>query len=698
MTASTAYIPINELTEADAKQELASLSKDIAYHDFLYFNKAAPEIPDYDYDQLVKRNKDIEQAFPHLKRVDSPSLRVGATPSPEFQKVRHSVPMLSLDNAFSFDDVISFLSRAKRFLNMPEDTEIPFLAEPKIDGLSASLIYQNGQLILGTTRGDGVEGENITANLRTVRGIPLRLQGTDIPENVEIRGEVYLAKSDFQKVNLEREKNNQQPFANPRNAAAGSLRQLDPKVTASRPLKFFAYALNALSGLYLKTQEDLLKQLEEYGFSVNPHHQYCKTEKDLQLYFKRMNDKRNKLDYDIDGLVYKINDLSLQRRLGSVGKAPRHSIAHKFMAEQCETVVEDIQIQIGRTGVLTPVAHLRPVNVGGVMVARATLHNEQEILRKDIRIGDHVIIQRAGDVIPQVVKVLPHKRLENSFGYAFPTECPSCGSRVVQKENQVAKKCPNGFNCKAQAIQRLCHFISRDAFDIDGLGARNIEKFYEAHLVTSPVDLFTLQQRDEKSLKPLHIQDGWGAQSVANLFQAISARRTISFDRFIYALGIPQIGLLTARVLANFYLTPENLLFDAKNLIDQEAEIYKKLLNQDGFGHSILEEISDFFNDDVNQDVFQQLASILTIIPYEAPQSSGKLSGKIVVFTGSLNKMSRAEAKDIAERLGAKVGSAISKNTDLVVMGAESGSKLRVAQTLGIQVVDEAAWLSIIKE
>ncbi|PIZ33378.1 MAG: DNA ligase (NAD(+)) LigA [Alphaproteobacteria bacterium CG_4_10_14_0_8_um_filter_37_21] len=698
MTARTAYIPINDLTETDAQEELASLSKDIAYHDFLYFNKAAPEIPDYDYDQLVKRNKEIEQAFPHLKRVDSPSMRVGATPSPEFQKVRHSVPMLSLDNAFSFADVVNFVNRANRFLNMPEDTEIPFVAEPKIDGLSASLIYQNGQLILGTTRGDGVEGENITANLRTVRGIPLRLQGTNIPENLEIRGEVYLAKSDFQKVNLEREKNNQQPFSNPRNAAAGSLRQLDPKVTASRPLKFFAYALNALSGLYLKTQEDILKQLEEFGFSVNPHHQFCKAKKDLQLYFKRMNDKRNKLDYDIDGLVYKINDLNLQKRLGSVGKAPRHSIAHKFMAEQCETVVEDIQIQIGRTGVLTPVAHLKPVNVGGVMVARATLHNEQEIIRKDIRIDDHVIVQRAGDVIPQVVKVLPHKRLENSFVYVFPTQCPSCKSSIVQKANQVAKKCPNGFKCKAQAIQRLSHFISRDAFDIDGLGTRNIEKFYEAHLVTSPVDLFTLQKRDAKSLKPLRIQEGWGVQSVTNLFDAIRARRTISFDRFIYALGIPQIGLLTARVLATFYTTPENLLFDAKNLVDKQTQSYQKLLNQDGFGHSILEEIADFFNDDVNQDLFQQLASLLTITHYEAPQSNGKLKGKIIVFTGSLKNMSRAEAKDIAERLGAKVGSAISKNTDLVVMGAESGSKLRAAQTLGIQVVDEAAWLTIIKE
>lgn len=697
MTANTAYIPINELTESDAMQELASLAKDIAYHDFLYFNKAAPEISDYDYDQLVKRNKEIEQTFPHLKRIDSPSLRVGATPSPEFQKVRHSVPMLSLDNAFSFDDIVNFLNRANRFLNMPEDTEIPLIAEPKIDGLSASLIYQNGQLILGTTRGDGVEGENITANLRTVRGIPLRLQGVNIPENVEIRGEIYLAKSDFQKVNFEREKNNQQLFANPRNAAAGSLRQLDPKITASRPLKFFAYALNALSGLYLKTQEDVLKQLEEFGFSVNPYHQYCKSLKDLKSYFRRMNEARNKLDYDIDGLVYKINDLSLQKRLGSVGKAPRHSIAHKFMAEQSETIVEDIQIQIGRTGVLTPVAHLKPVNVGGVMVARATLHNEQEILRKDIRIGDHVIIQRAGDVIPQIVKSLPHKRSEDSWGYAFPLECPSCGSQVVQKENQVAKKCPNGFNCKAQAIQRLSHFISRDAFDIDGLGERNIEKFYEAHLVTSPVDLFTLQKRDEKSLKPLHIQDGWGTQSVTNLFNAINARRRISFDRFIYALGIPQVGLLTARVLATFYVTPENFLFDAKKLGDHQTNSYQKLLNQDGFGKSILEEISDFFNDDENQNLFQQLASILTITPYDAPQSSGKLNGKIIVFTGSLKNMSRAEAKDIAERLGAKVGSAISKNTDLVVMGTESGSKLRTAQTLGIQVIDEAAWLSIIQ-
>ncbi|MDP2194238.1 MAG: NAD-dependent DNA ligase LigA, partial [Alphaproteobacteria bacterium] len=492
-------------------------------------------------------------------------------------------------------------------------------------------------------------------------------------------------------------KNNEQPFANPRNAAAGSLRQLDPKITAMRPLRFFAYSMSALSGLDLRTQEEILKQLEAYGFSVNPHTQLCQNIKDVQHYFKRMQNERQKLDYEIDGLVYKINSLKLQKRLGSVGRAPRHSIAHKFMAEQSHTVIEDINIQVGRTGVLTPVAHLKPVRIGGVMVARASLHNAQEIIRKDIRVGDTVVIQRAGDVIPQVVQVLVDQRPKNAFAFAFPQTCPSCGAEVVQKNDQVAIYCPNAFECRAQAVQRLSHFISRDAFDIEGLGAKMVEKFYDMGLVKNPLDLFTLQQRDAQSLTPLKNQEGWGSQSASNLFNAIHAKRTITFDRFIYALGIPQVGLVTARALAAHYHTPDQFFHDACLLDEEASESYQKLFSKDGFGKAMIQDIAEFFKDENNQDLYQQLATLIAVTPYHMEKPNGKLAGKILVFTGSLEKMSRAEAKDIAEKMGAKIGSSISKNTDLVIMGQDAGSKLRAAQTLGIQVIDEDAWLNLIE-
>lgn len=690
--ATTEFIPVTELSEQEAALELKRLAKVIAHHDHLYFTKAMPAILDEEYDELRLRNKEIEKKFPQCMRLDSPSHRIGAKPLPEFQKVRHRTAMLSLDNAFSMADVAQFLERANRFLKNDLSVFLPLVAEPKIDGLSASLHYQNGQFVLGTTRGDGLEGENVTANLRTIFDIPLTLQSDNIPENLEVRGEVYMLKSDFTHLNKARIDQTEQPFANPRNAAAGSLRQLDPKITANRRLHFFAYGFNALSGDQCITHDAVLERLIQWGFSVNPLYALCHTFSDLECYYEKLMEIRNELDYDIDGLVYKINDLNLQARLGNVGRVPRHSIAHKFKAEQCETVVEDIIVQVGRTGTITPVAILKPVIVAGVTVSRATLHNEQEIIRKDIRVNDKVVIQRAGDVIPQVVRVIQEKRSDDSWGYVFPTTCPCCGTALVQEDDQVAKKCPNGFGCKEQAIERLTHFISRDAFDIDGLGEKHIRRFYEDGYIKTPVDIFTLENHQN-----LEKREGFGKQSVKKLLTAIADKKKISFDRFIYALGIPQIGQVTARQLALLFTDPKTFLEESLLCHDEESKAYQTLINQDGIGKSIVMDLAAYMMHPQNQAVFQSLLDHVTVVPYEKPYAeNGVLSGKMIVFTGTLSKMSRQEAKATAERLGAKVGSSISKKVDLVVVGVDAGSKLRDAQNLGIQVIDEEAWLSII--
>ncbi|CAO5679163.1 MAG: DNA ligase [Holosporales bacterium] len=691
--ATTEFIPTTELTEQEATLELERLAKVIAHHDHLYFTKAMPEISDETYDALRLRNKEIEKRFPSHVRLDSPSHRIGDKPLPEFQKVRHRTAMLSLDNAFSMDDVGQFLERANRFLKNDLSTFLPLVAEPKIDGLSAALHYQNGQFVLGTTRGDGLEGENVTANLRTIFDIPLTLQGDNIPENLEVRGEVYMLKSDFENLNVLRADQAEQPFANPRNAAAGSLRQLDPKITASRRLRFFAYGFNALSGNTCTTHDAVLHQLSQWGFAVNPYYEYCQTFEELEQYYTKMVQLRPSLDYDIDGLVYKINDLNLQTRLGNVGRVPRHAIAHKFKAEQCETVVEDIIVQVGRTGTITPVAILKPVVVAGVTVSRATLHNEQEIIRKDVRVQDHVVVQRAGDVIPQVVRVIQEKRPQDSWGYVFPQNCPCCGTALVQEEDQVAKKCPNGFGCKDQAIERLSHFISRDAFDIDGLGEKHIRRFYEDGYIQTPADIFTLETHAD-----LEKREGFGKQSVKKLLAAIADKKKISFDRFIYALGIPQVGQVTARQLALLFNDPESFLEECASCLDEASKAYQTLVNQDGIGKSIIKDLGAYMMHPQNKAVYEALLAHLTVMPYEKPNTDhGVLLGKIVVFTGALSKMSRQEAKATAERLGAKVGSQISKKVDLVVVGADAGSKLRDAQNLGIQVIDEEAWLSIIR-
>ncbi|WP_207216298.1 NAD-dependent DNA ligase LigA [Candidatus Finniella inopinata] len=673
----------SNLTPEQAAAELKTLAKEIADHDYRYYRLNQPTISDQAYDALHRRNREIEVLFPNLIRPDSPSHRVGSAPSPEFEKVKHQAPMLSLDNAFSLDEVGDFIDRIKRFLKWPADQDIPFMAEPKIDGLSASLIYEDGQFVLGATRGDGVEGENITPNLRTIRDIPLILQGDFKPARLEVRGEVYMTKSDFERLNENRQQEDESPFANPRNAAAGSLRQLDSSITAKRPLYFFAYAYFTSEPNGDKTQEEILNTLKTWGFPVNPHVQLCLNQAELKAHYERLEELRPTLNYEIDGVVYKVNDLALQNRLGVVGRAPRHSIAHKFAAEQAETVVEDILIQVGRTGVLTPLAVLKPVFVGGVMVRRATLHNQDEIQRKDVRVGDAVIVQRAGDVIPQVVKSLTNKRPATSQSFIFPTHCPVCQTPVVQTEGQVAIRCPNSFGCAAQAVERLKHFVSRHAFDIEGLGEKHLEAFCQEGLIKNPADIFTLRQHG----RVLEKREGWGAQSLQNLWDAIDKCRVISLDRFIYGLGISQIGQVSAKLLAKHYQTIDALL--------QAGE--EDLLSIEGIGPGMSKDLVAFLSDPQQQKLIHDLRKHVTVEPYLVQEAhNSPLKGKTVVFTGALSSLSRGEAKAQAERLGAKVSGSVSAKTDMVVAGADAGSKLKTAQALGVQVLTEDEWLALV--
>lgn len=687
-----------EMTREEAAQELRQLADLIAYHDKLYYQMDAPELSDADYDALVQRNRSLESQFPDLRREDSPARRIGSAPAKGFRKVKHRRPMLSLENAFDENDVVEFFDRVRRFLSLENGEVVDVVAEPKIDGLSASLHYQNGKFILGSTRGDGSEGEDITANLQTVIDIPVTLNGDHWPESIEVRGEVYMMRSDFFALNEQRRLEAEAEFANPRNAAAGSIRQLDPTVTAKRPLRFFAYHFEALSGIQLTEHAQVLEQLKAWGFAVNPEIRLCRSIPQILDYYNQIGEKRADLAYDIDGVVYKVNNLGWQQRLGSVGRTPRHSIAHKFPAEQAETVVEDIVIQVGRTGVLTPVAHLRPINVGGVMVSRATLHNADEIARKDIRLHDHVIVQRAGDVIPQVVRAVLAKRDRASQPYTFPDCCPACGSEVDKIEGEVARRCLNGLLCPAQVVERLKHFVSRDAFDIEGMGSKIIEEFYADNLIKSPVDIFTLESRDQLSLTPLRCREGWGSQSAANLFSAINNRRQISLDRFIYALGIPQIGNVTAKLLAKQYISLDNWLQHMQDAQSPSHEAYQELLGLDGIGASMATDLIHFFHQLHNLEVIQGLQEQLNVEDYILEiRSDSKLVGKTIVFTGTLTGMSRAEAKAVAERLGAKVAGSVSKKTDFVVVGADAGSKAKAASDLGVTVLAEAAWLEIAK-
>lgn len=697
-------IKVADLSEEEAAKELERLAEEIARHDALYHGEDAPEISDADYDRLRQRNDEIEKRFPGLIREDSPSQRIGAAPSEKFEKVVHKVPMLSLSNAFSDEDLEDFLARIRRFLNLKEGEELFLTAEPKIDGLSASLRYEKGKFVLGATRGDGREGENVTANLRTISDIPLEVKAKDMPEVFEVRGEVYMSHEDFAALNERQEKDGKPIFANPRNAAAGSLRQLDSSITRQRPLRFFAYAWGDVGGLPADTQMGVIEAMERWGFATNPLMRRCASSEEMLAFYREVEEQRATLGYDIDGIVYKVDRLDLQGRLGFVSRSPRWAIAHKFPAEQAVTVLEAIDIQVGRTGALTPVARLKPVTVGGVVVSNATLHNEDEITRKDVRIGDTVVVQRAGDVIPQIVRVMEEHRPKGAKPYEFPETCPECGSHAVREINpktgkpDAVRRCTGGLICPAQAVERLKHFVSRNAFDIEGLGAKQVEAFYHDGRIMRPADIFTLEERDKKSLKKLKDKEGWGDTSAKNLFAAIEERRKVGLDRFLFALGIRHIGETTARLLARSYGSIEALMAAMKEASDPESEAYLELLSIDGIGEVVAEAVVDFFQEEHNREAVEALlAAGVAPEPLEAQETGSPVAGKTVVFTGSLELFTRSEAKAKAESLGAKVSGSVSAKTDILVAGPGAGSKLKKAQELDIQILDEQGWLDLIE-
>lgn len=706
-------LDISELNEDQAKLELAALAYELANYNAAYHTHDAPLITDADYDAIKKRNSAIEERFPALKRADSPSDLVGAPPLEKFGKITHKVAMLSLDNAFDDAGVEEFVARIRRFLGLSRDENVALTAEPKIDGLSASLRYEKGVFISGATRGDGATGEDITANLRTLDDIPNRLLGDDIPDVVEVRGEVYMGKSDFLALNERMKAEGKQTYVNPRNTAAGSLRQLDPKITATRPLKFFAYAWGEISAVPVDTQMQMVELFARWGFQVNPYMAWFDDVSALLAHYRKIESDRAALDYDIDGVVYKVDRLDWQGRLGFVTKAPRWAIAHKFPAEQAITILNDIDIQVGRTGALTPVAKLQPVSVGGVVVSNATLHNEDYIrgigqdgkpLRegKDLRVGDTVTLQRAGDVIPQIVDVDLDKRLDGAMPYIFPSKCPACGSEARRDLNEktgkqdAVRRCTGGMICPAQAIERLKHFVSRNAFDIEGLGAKQVEAFYEDGRIMNAADIFTLEARDKRSLKRLKDKEGFGETSVTKLFSAINEKRTIDLHRFIFALGIRHIGDTTAKILARTYGSYEALREAGLKARDKEGDAYADLVNIDGIGETVANALVEFFDEPHNLSLLDALrAEVEPLIPQVADNSS-PVVGKTVVFTGSLEKMTRDEAKAMAERLGAKVAGSVSKKTDLLVAGPGAGSKLKKAAELGVDTVDEDGWFELI--
>lgn len=685
-------LAVEDLTPLDAAAELAALAREIDAHDKAYHQDDAPTISDAEYDALRRRNDAIEARFPGLVRPDSPSRRVGAPIAAGFEKVVHVRPMLSLGNAFSAEDVCEFLARIRRFLALPETEPLDIVAEPKIDGLSVSLRYERGRFVQGATRGDGTTGENITANLQTIDDIPAEIRADGVPVVFEVRGEVYMSRADFAALNARQRERGAKVFANPRNAAAGSLRQLDARITAERPLNMFAYAWGETSALPAASQWAFLELLRGWGFRTNPLARLCRGTDELLAHYADMESRRATLDYDIDGMVYKVNRLDWQQRLGFVSRAPRWAIAHKFSAERAETALNRIDIQVGRTGVLTPVAHLEPVTVGGVVVSRATLHNEDEIARKDIREGDWVIIQRAGDVIPQVVEVVVEKRPPDSRPFAFPDTCPQCGSLAVREDGEAARRCTGGLICPAQAVERLKHFVSRDAFDIEGLGGRHIEAFWKDGLIRAPGDIFRLPGRAEEIAE----REGWGAQSVRNLVRALEERRTIALERLIYALGIPQVGRATARLLARHYGTLAAWRAAMTAARDPDSEVYRDLINIDGIGPSVAGDILAFFAEPHNIAVLDDLERELTVEPFRAPAAQASpIAGKTVVFTGTLETMTRGEAKARAEALGAKVAGSVSKKTDYVVVGADAGSKARKAEEMGVKMLSETEWRAL---
>jgi len=679
------------------EKRIAWLSREIRAADALYYHDDNPAITDAEYDALRKELIALEIEHPHLIRKDSPTQSVGVKPSGKFGKIKHSVPMLSLDNAFSDEDVSDFVARIKRFLSLAEDAELALTAEPKIDGLSAALRYENGKFVSGATRGDGQVGEDVTANLSTLDTVPKTLAGSDFPDVLEIRGEVYIAHADFETMNAAQVTAGKSEYKNPRNAAAGSLRQIDPSVTASRPLKFFAYTWGEVSAPFAETQMEAVSKMQTWGFSVNPQMRRHDGPSAMVAHYTEILTDRAGLGYDIDGVVYKVDELALQERLGFVSRAPRWAIAHKFPAEKAITTIESIDIQVGRTGSLTPVARLKPITVGGVVVSNATLHNADEIARLGVKAGDSVEIQRAGDVIPQVLRVV---ETSNGAPFVFPSTCPICSAEVSADVDEktgkqdVVRRCTNGLSCPAQGVQALVHFVSRQVFDIDGFGEKQVEAFFEKDLIKEPADIFTLRARNDEI--KLESWEGFGATSAAKLFDAIDARREIPFDRVLYSLGIRHVGRTNSRLISQHFMSWDKFWNAMPQLQDEASEPYQALLGIDGMGQAALGALAEFFESSTNQEIVERLVSHLNIQDAEAPTSDSPVAGKIVVFTGKLERFSRDEAKARAQSLGAKVSGSVSKKTDYLVAGPGAGSKLKKAEAAGVKVLTEDEWLALI--
>lgn len=704
---ATAEIDLDKLTKDDARAELARLGAILSRANAAYYQEDAPEISDAAYDAAKRRNSAIEAKFPDLKRADSPSEQVGAAPSEGFSKITHEVRMLSLGNAFDDQDVVDFDGRVRSFLGLSDTAPLAYTAEPKIDGLSLSIRYENGRLVHAATRGDGAVGENVTDNVRTIADIPDTL--TDAPEVLEVRGEVYMSHADFSALNERQATRGGKTFANPRNAAAGSLRQLDASITADRPLRFFAYAWGALSAPLASTQMEAVKRLETLGFQTNTLTRRFTDLKALLAHYHEIESQRATLGYDIDGVVYKVDDLGLQARLGFRSTTPRWAIAHKFPAERAWTRLEAIDIQVGRTGALSPVARLTPVTVGGVVVSNATLHNEDYIAArdskgdtirggKDIRIGDWVELYRAGDVIPKVSDVDLDRRSADAEPYVFPTHCPECGSDAIREEGDAVRRCTGGIICPAQAVEKLKHFVSRGAFDIEGLGAKQVEAFYnDPNLpIREPVDIFTLAARDKAQLARLKNRDGWGEKSAEKLFAAIEERRTIPLNRLIFALGLRHVGESASNLLARHYATWD--AFEAAvTAAGTDSSAWDELVSIDGVGAVMAGSLVASFAQEAERASIDRLVAALDVQPVQAPKTDGSpVAGKTVVFTGTLEKMTRAEAKSRAEALGAKVSGSVSAKTDLLVAGPGAGSKAKKAAELGIKTLDEDGWLALI--
>jgi DNA ligase (NAD+) len=689
----------------------AHLTEQIKRHRQLYYQEDSPTLSDADYDQLERRLLALEERFPDLLTADSPSQTVGAAAAGGFGKVQHAVPMLSLANAYEDADLHDFITRIRRFLNLDETAELALMAEPKIDGLSLSLLYEGGRLIRAATRGDGSEGEDVTANALSIASIPRQLGVAEPPDRIEVRGEVYMTRADFAALNAAQAVRGEKIFANPRNAAAGSLRQLDASITAARPLHFFAYGWGACSEPLGLAQSACRQRLAAFGFALAEPAQLCRSVEAALAYYRHISLRRSDLPFDIDGVVYKVDRLDWQERLGFVSRSPRWAIAHKYPAEQALTRLLGISIQVGRTGALTPVAELEPINVGGVMVSRATLHNRDEIARKDVRIGDLVIVQRAGDVIPQIVGYVADQRPVDASPFIFPDRCPECGSLAARAEGEVVTRCTGGLICPAQAVERLKHFVSRNAFDIEGLGAERIQLFFDQGRVRQPADLFVLEVREAERLDKIVHMAGFGRKSTDNLFAAIKARRVIGLDRFIYALGIPQIGEATARLLARSYQNCAHWQVRMRQAAiqrsahleerkpDQVGDAYAELCAIEQIGMGVADDIAEFFAEPHNLEALEALLAHVAVSDWQPPalHAQAPLLGKTVVFTGTLSSMGRAEAKAKAESLGAKVASSVSAKTDYLVAGADSGSKAAKAQELGVAIVSEDAWISMIE-